>query len=128
MTSGRNGPPDYGHDRTQHVNRSLALTTRQAPTAARPSHSEDGAYLTGALPAAPARVDYTHGITDWGMMLNDQLGCCTIAAVGHAVQTWTANAMGRELTVPDSAILEHYEKWDGYNPADPSTRPGRRGT
>ena len=81
-------------------------------------------YLTGALPAAPARVDYTHGIADWGMMLNDQLGCCTIAAVGHAVQTWTANAIGRELTVPDSAILATYEKWDGYNPTDPSTDLG----
>jgi len=81
-------------------------------------------YLTGALPAAPARVDYTHGITDWGMMLNDQLGCCTIAAVAHAVQTWTANAIGRELTVPDSTVLACYEKWDGYNPADPSTDQG----
>jgi hypothetical protein len=81
-------------------------------------------YMTSALPAAPARVDYTHGIEDWGMMLNDRLGCCTIAAVGHAVQTWTANALGRELTVPDSAIRECYEKWDGYNPADPSTDQG----
>jgi hypothetical protein len=61
---------------------------------------------------------------DWGMMLNDRLGCCTISAVGHAVQTWTANALGRELTVPDSSILEYYEKWDGYNPADPATDQG----
>jgi hypothetical protein len=81
-------------------------------------------YLTGALPAAPPRIDWTHGITDFGMMLNDKLGCCTIAAVGHAVQTWTANALGRELTVPDSTILECYEKWDGYNPADPMTDQG----
>ncbi len=71
----------------------------------------------------PASVDYTCGIRDWGMMLNDQLGCCTIAAVGHAVQTWTANA-SQELTVPDSTILEYYEKWDGYNPANPSTDQG----
>jgi len=61
---------------------------------------------------------------DWGMMLNDRLGCCTIAAIGHAVQTWTANALGRELTVPDSSILEYYEKWDGYDPADPATDQG----
>lgn len=49
-------------------------------------------YLTGALPPAPAAVDYTQGVTDWGVMLNDRLGCCTIAAVGHAVQTWKLNA------------------------------------
>jgi hypothetical protein len=64
------------------------------------------------------------GITDWGMMVNDQLGCCTIAAVGHAIQAWTRNALGREFTVPDSTILEYYEKWDGYNPADPATDRG----
>ena len=85
-------------------------------------------YLTGAGQAQPlqppASVDYTHGMQDWGMMLNDRLGCCTISAVGHAVQTWTANALGRELTVPDSTILEYYEKWDGYNPADPATDQG----
>jgi hypothetical protein len=85
-------------------------------------------YLTGAGQAQPlqppASVDYTHGMQDWGMMLNDRLGCCTISAVGHAVQTWTANALGRELTVPDSSILEYYEKWDGYNPADPATDQG----
>ena len=83
-------------------------------------------YLTGATQAPlqpPASIDYTRGIQDWGVMVNDRLGCCTIAAVGHAVQTWTANA-SRELTVPDSTILEYYEKWDGYNPADPSTDQG----
>ncbi len=76
----------------------------------------------GAQP--PAAVDYTHGIADWGVMLNDELGCCTIAAIGHAVQAWTVNALGRELTVPDSTILEYYEEWDGYNPVDPSSDQG----
>ncbi len=81
-------------------------------------------YLAPALPAPPAAVDYSMGITDWGLMLNDQLGCCTIAAVGHAIQSWTRNALGRELTVPDSTILDYYEKWDGYNPSDPATDQG----
>ena len=80
-------------------------------------------YMTPPLPAAPSKVDYTQGITDWGMMLNDQLSCCTIAAVGHAVQVWTANA-GRESTVPDSTILSYYEQWNGYNPSDASTDRG----
>jgi hypothetical protein len=84
-------------------------------------------YLAGAGQAPPlqppAAVDYTRVITTWGMMLNDQLGCCTIAAVGHAVQAWTANASA-ELTVPDSAILQYYEQWDGYDPAEPATDQG----
>jgi len=77
----------------------------------------------GAALTAPASCDYTRGITNWGMMLNDQLGCCTIAAVGHAVQVWTANA-SQEVTVPDSAILSYYEQWDGYNPQNPSSDQG----
>jgi hypothetical protein len=57
------------------------------------------------------------------MMLNDQLGCCTIAAVGHAVQTWSVNA-GSEITVPDSTVLAYYEQWDGYVSGDSSTDNG----
>ncbi len=82
--------------------------------------------LPGAWAAAiapPSSCDYTRGIKGWGMMLNDKLGCCTIAAVGHAVQIWTANA-SKEITVPDSTILSYYERWDGYNPQDASTDRG----
>jgi hypothetical protein len=80
-------------------------------------------YLKSGLPSAPPRVDYSCGITNFGMMLNDQIGCCTIAAAAHAVQVWTANA-GTEITFPDPVILDYYRTWDGYNPADPSTDQG----
>ena len=43
---------------------------------------------------APAHVDYTRGLRDFGVMLNDRLGCCTIAAVGHAVQIWKLSQGG----------------------------------
>jgi hypothetical protein len=87
-----------------------------------------------ALPAAPAAVDWTKGITNWGMMLNgpdpnnppsapDGLSDCTIAGAAHAVQVWSAN-LGTEISIPDSAIEIAYEHWDGYNPADPSTDQG----
>lgn len=80
-------------------------------------------YLTPALPSAPAEVDYSKGVTDWGMMLNDSLGCCTIAAVGHAIQCWTVNADSR-CDFSDDAVRLYYEKWDGYDPKDPSTDGG----
>ena len=80
-------------------------------------------YVQSSLPPAPAAVDYSCAITDWGLMLNDQLGCCTIAGVAHAVQVWTANA-GTEVTVPDSVVLNYYQTWDGYNPANPATDQG----
>jgi hypothetical protein len=56
-------------------------------------------------------------------MLNDQLGCCTIAGAAHAVQVWTTNT-GQEVTLPDTSILTAYEQWDGYDPSDPSTDQG----
>lgn len=80
-------------------------------------------YLTRALPAPPDKVDWSHGVTDWGMMLNDQLGCCTIAGAAHAVQAWTANA-GAMQTIADSDIERFYSLWDGYKPGDETTDNG----
>ena len=80
-------------------------------------------YLTDELPAPPESVDWSKGITNWGMMLNDQLGCCTIAGVGHAVQAWTANT-GTEFTAPDDVVQTYYEKWDGYDPSNPASDQG----
>lgn len=80
-------------------------------------------YLTSSLPAAPAYRDWLNNVSKWGMMLNDTLGDCTCAAVGHAVQVWTLNA-ANEVTVPDSEILAIYERWCGYNPNNPSTDQG----
>jgi hypothetical protein len=82
-----------------------------------------GAYLKPSLPAPPLAKDWTKGITNWGMMLNDTLGDCTIAGVGHAVQVWTVNA-GTEVTVPDATIQSYYSQWDGYVPGQPSTDNG----
>lgn len=76
-----------------------------------------------AVPEAPASVDWTKGITSFGFMLNDQLGDCTCAAVGHALQIWTANASSEE-TIPDADVLKLYEGACGYNPNDPSTDQG----
>lgn len=80
-------------------------------------------YLSPTLPPAPPAKDWTRGITSWSYMLNNTLGDCTIAGIGHAIQVWSANN-GAEITIPDSVILRYYETWDGYNPADPSTDQG----
>jgi hypothetical protein len=81
------------------------------------------AKYTADLPTPPASSDWTKGITQWGMMLNDTLGDCTIAGLGHALQVWTVNA-STELTVPDSVIEGAYEKWCGYKPNDPNSDQG----
>lgn len=60
----------------------------------------------------------------WGMMLNDRLSCCTIAALGHAVQTWTANAGPNEFTPSDQSIEADYEIICEYDPKRPETDRG----
>ena len=77
------------------------------------------------LAPLPAAVDWTKGMAPaFSMMLNDQLGCCTCAALGHAVQVWTFNAAGRELTIPDDDVLALYEGACGYVPGDAATDQG----
>lgn len=78
-----------------------------------------------ALPAFPPARDWTQKAgTGWGMMLNDQLGDCTCAAIGHIIQAWSANAGPKEITLPDQAILAAYEKVGGYRPGKPDTDRG----
>jgi hypothetical protein len=80
-------------------------------------------YMTAALPPAPDSLDWTKGVSDFGMMLNDKLGCCTIAGCAHAVQIWTLNA-GSEVTLSDQDVLDAYCEWDGYVDGDPATDQG----
>lgn len=80
-------------------------------------------YLSEELPAPPIVCDWTKGLRNWGMMLNDKLGDCTIAGAGHAVQIWSVNT-GKEITVPDNVIEAAYSAWDGYVPGNPSTDNG----
>lgn len=84
--------------------------------------------LAKYLPFAPIQTpawDWTRwlGVSDYGEMLNDNLGDCTIAAIGHGIQILTG-AVGKMLTLPDSDILAAYEQWDGYVNGDPSTDQG----
>lgn len=90
-------------------------TTRWAPTL---EH-----YLTAELPAAPPIVDRATKVSQWPMYLNDQLGDCTCATVGHEIEAWTAYASA-EVSLADSDILALYEAVGGYVPGDPSTDNG----
>jgi hypothetical protein len=76
----------------------------------------------------PASADFISAVsaiigTDWGMLLNDQLGDCTSADCGHALMLRTANT-GTWVQPKDSDILAVYEATGQYNPADPSTDQG----
>ena len=68
------------------------------------------------LPEAPASVDWSAIVHDWGMMCNDRYGDCAIAGPGHKIQSDTANA-DHEVIIPDAEILGAYSAVSGFDPA-----------
>ncbi len=80
-------------------------------------------YLTPALPAPPVKVDWSKKQIDWGMLMNDTLGDCTIAGALHAIMGWSLN-VGKEVKFSNKDALKYYESFDGYNPKDPNTDQG----
>lgn len=77
------------------------------------------------LPPAPVAIDNTVNMSaDFGMMLNDELGDCTCAAIFHALQVWSFNAGKTEKTYSDANVQALYESACGYDPKDPSTDQG----
>lgn len=73
-------------------------------------------------PPVPASCDWSQHVSAWPMLDNDQIGDCTIAAVGHAVQCWTA-AAGDSRVMTNAEAIAGYEAF-GYVPGDPSTDRG----
>jgi hypothetical protein len=81
-----------------------------------------GPHLTQAT-APPAAVNWNKPVRSWPMLANDSVGDCVFAAIGHTIQTWTANA-STEVILSDRDVLAAYSAVTGYNPADPSTDQG----
>ena len=78
---------------------------------------------TKHLPAPPPVVDYGSVARTDAMFLNDQLGCCTVSAIGHCLEIWSATAESAEVTLSDSVISSVYSAVSGYN-GDPQTDNG----
>lgn len=94
-----------------------------------PAHPEDthprlhlAPYLTAVAP--PPSVDWYSRVTRWPMYLNDQLGDCTEAMVGHVIENVSAYGAGLSIAINDEDVLAAYERVSGYNPADPGTDQG----
>jgi len=80
----------------------------------------------GGLPvvALTQDVDRASAVGSWPMYLNDQLGDCTIAAMGHMYGAWSQYATASEALFADSTIEGTYSRVGGYVPGDPSTDGG----
>jgi hypothetical protein len=93
------------------------------PPVHRPGAIQLAAYLPEKRIPLPDTLDNYSCVRDFGMMMNDQLGDCTCAAVGHAIQAWTARN-NREIVIPDAEIVALYSAVGGYVPGDESTDNG----
>ena len=80
-------------------------------------------FLRG-LEAPPAQVDWYSEVPSWPMYLNDQIGDCTEAMVGHLIENTSAYGDGSLTYISENDVLTAYERVSGYNPADPSTDQG----
>jgi hypothetical protein len=82
--------------------------------------------LRTPLPTPPPEISYVVKVPNWPMLLNDALGDCVIAAMGHMVQQWTYfSSDGAAMrTMTDAEALAAYEAIAGYNPDDPNTDQG----
>lgn len=70
-----------------------------------------------ALPfSIPDSCDYSHKVQDWGMLCNDRVGDCTVAAAGHLIMSWAAYNNKQAPTVNDGTVMTEYEALTGYNP------------
>ena len=76
-----------------------------------------------AKPHPLRRVNWINGVTNLGMMGNDNAGDCTTACLGHLIELWTLKESGREVVIPDKQILQSYTDVTGIEGAayDPAT-------
>jgi hypothetical protein len=93
-------------------------------TPVRDSRVPDMAKYASVLPPPPTSCDWTKGVTSFGQMLNNRLGDCTCAAIGHAVQIATLNTHDFEITPGNSVIELLYEDSCGYVPGNPNSDQG----
>ena len=82
--------------------------------------------LPGPLPTPPAEISYVVKVPNWPVLLNDQLGDCVIAAMGHMVQQWTyfATEGAAMQTMTNAEALAAYEAIGGYDPNNPDSDDG----
>lgn len=83
--------------------------------------------LGGSAPSGDA-IDWTLDIPpdDWGMCLNDDLNCCPISGIAHAIDTWGPYVPPPYTPMTDTDVLDAYSASCGYVPGVAKTDRGGR--
>lgn len=73
-------------------------------------------FLSATAPTYPENRDYLSKVSHFPMYLNDRIGDCTCATIGHIIQSVTTYGQGETKTITDSDVLQAYEAVSGYDP------------
>lgn len=79
-------------------------------------------YMAADFPVQIYHQDYTN--FNAPMYVNDQLGDCVPAGMGHSIGAWTKYGQGVETLFSDNQIIGLYSAVGGYVPGDPNTDQG----
>ena len=72
----------------------------------------------------PEVCDWSLGhSSEWGMMRNDEIGCCTVASAAHMVQCWSHN-VGSEVVLSDDVVEGFYSEVSGFSRGVPGSDTG----
>ncbi len=80
--------------------------------------------MDAVLGTSPPAFSYYYTIPSIGMLMNDTLGDCVIAADGHIVEQQTFFGQRAEVEVTDAEALTGYEVVGGYVVGNPATDKG----
>src|SRR5580658_4087447 len=74
--------------------------------------------LAGALPPPPSKRawEYVIPASGWGMLGNDQVGDCVIAAMMHFIMAATSNS-GQPAQFTTELAIQLYSAITGYDPS-----------
>lgn len=78
----------------------------------------------GPAPVNPPAIDWSAGVSNWGMLGNDRAGDCTAAGAAHQAMCTVFNGQHQAITFNDNQAITMYEAISGYNPADPDSDVG----
>jgi hypothetical protein len=82
-------------------------------------------YMDFTLQALPASVDHRPVGMDIGMLGNDTVGDCVIAAGGHSEEVADFYGLARPaIQVTTDSTLAYYSAITGYDPSDPNSDQG----
>ena len=76
-----------------------------------------------SLPPIPSAIDWTGKVNQWGMLANDAIGDCAIAAPMHQDEVWTGQTIG-EIVPTDAQAIADYSAITGYDPSNPDSDTG----